>query len=350
MIGTEKIQTMKENTLFFAAMYLEHNHIYGMCDGLIQGGGILKSVYDPDKEKARSLAARFPGAKAVESEEEILKDPEILLVAAAAVPCERCQVGIRCMEAGKDYFTDKGPFTALEQLELARKKVEETGRKYMVYYSERLHSECSVYAGQLVKAGAIGRVLSVTGLGPHRLGNPEERPEWFYEKARYGGIICDIGSHQVEQFLYFTGCEDAKIESARTANYGHPQYPELEDYGDVMLTGDNGSAGYFRVDWFTPDGLSVWGDGRTLILGTEGYIELRKTVNVAADDPQGDLLILVDKEGEKKISCRGTTGYPFFGQLIRDCLDRTETAMTQAHVFKAAQIVLQCQEAADRRK
>ena len=94
----------------------------------------------------------------------------------------------------------------------------------------------------------------------------------------------------------------------------------------------------------------MWGDGRTLILGTEGYIELRKTVNVAADDPQGDLLILVDKEGEKKISCRGTTGYPFFGQLIRDCLDRTETAMTQAHVFKAAQIALQCQEAADRRK
>ena len=42
------------------------------------------------------------------------------------------------------------------------------------------------------------------------------------------------------------------------------------------------------------------------------------------------------------------TGYPFFGQLILDCLNRTENAMTQEHAFKAAELCLTAQEKAVR--
>lgn len=339
---------VKPGEFCFAAMYLEHGHIYGMCNGLTEAGATLKYVFDLDRSRGEELAARYPGAVFVDQEEIILNDPEIRLVAAAAIPSKRCEVGLRCMDAGKDYFTDKAPFTTLDQLEAARKKGKETGKKYMVYYSERLHVESAVYAGHLIKSGAIGRVISVMGLGPHRLGDPKARPDWFYKKEQYGGILCDIGSHQVEQYLYYAGENDAKVESSRVANYNHPDYPELEDYGDAMLTGDNGTSGYFRVDWFTPPGLSAWGDGRTVILGTDGYIELRKYVNVAADDNSGDNLILVGQEGEKLIKCKDLTGYPFFGQLILDCINRTEFAMTQEHAFKAAEISLKCQNYACR--
>jgi predicted dehydrogenase len=330
----------------FAAVALDHGHIYGMCNGLIEAGAQLKWVYDPDPQKVRKFVEAYPHVKPASSEDEIMRDPEVRLIAAAAVPSERCALGLRAMDAGKDYFTDKAPFTSLGQLEAARAKVRDTGRKYMVYYSERLHVESAVYAGQLIEQGAIGRVIQVIGTGPHRLNAPS-RPEWFFQQEKYGGILCDIGSHQIEQFLYYTGAKDARVLHSKVANYNNPQYPELEDFGDATLAADNGATGYFRVDWFTPDGLSTWGDGRTIILGTEGYIELRKYVDVARD-PSGDHVYLVNQEGEHHFSVRGEVGFPFFGELILDCLHRTENAMTQEHAFRAAELCLIAQKDAIR--
>ena len=333
---------VKPGEFIFSVIALDHGHIYGMCNGLIEAGATIKYVYDPDPAKVEKFLKTFPQAKAAASKEEILADAQTRLVAAAAVTSERCALGIEVMRAGKDYFTDKAPLTSLEQLEAAKKAVAETGKKYMVYYSERLHVEGAVYAGQLIEQGAIGRVLQVLGMGPHRLNAPS-RPDWFFKKEKYGGILCDIGSHQIEQFLYFTGAKDAKVISARIANYNHPDYPELDDFGDATLVADNGATNYFRVDWFTPDGLRTWGDGRMFILGTEGYIEIRKYVNVGTEMQGGDHVFLVNGQGEQYFNVSGKVGYPFFGQLILDCIHRTENAMTQEHAFKAAELCVRCQ-------
>jgi predicted dehydrogenase len=330
----------------FAAIALDHGHIYGMTNGLIEAGADLAAVYDPDPAKVAAFIAKYPQAKAAASEAEILNDSSIQLIASAAIPSERCALGLRVLDHGKDYFTDKTPLTTLEQLEQARAKVKETGRKYMVYYSERLHVESAVFAGQLVEQGAIGRVVQVIGFGPHRL-NAASRPDWFFEFDKYGGILCDIGSHQIEQFLYFTGAKDARVVSSKVANYNNKDYPELEDFGDATLIGDNGATNYFRVDWLTPDGLGTWGDGRMTILGTEGYIEIRKYIDIARD-PSSNHLYLVNKEGEKHFALSGQVGYPFFGQLILDCINRTENAMTQEHAFKAAELCVKAQLQAER--
>lgn len=262
-------------------------------------------------------------------------------MASACITSERAALGVRVMEAGKDCFVDKAPLTTLEQLEMIKAAVKRTGRKYMVSYSERLHVESAVYAGELIRAGAIGKVIQVLGLGPHRL-NAASRPDWFFEKEKYGGILCDIGSHQIEQFLYYTGARDATVVNSEIGNYNHPEYPELDDFGDATLVGDNGAMGYFRVDWFTPDGLSVWGDGRTFVLGTEGYIELRKYVDMEREGA-GDFVLWADKEGEHSVNVRGRVGFPFFGQLILDCINRTEHAMTQEHALKAAELCVKAQ-------
>jgi predicted dehydrogenase len=325
----------------FAAMSLDHGHIYGMCNGLQEAGARLKWVYDPDPEKVRRFIEANPHVQVAESEQQILQDPEVALVAAAAVPNLRGPLGVKVMEHGKDYFTDKTPFTGLEQLEHAKSAVEITGRKYAVYYSERLHVESAVFAGQLVRDGAIGRVVQVLGLGPHRLNAPT-RPDWFFRKEQYGGILCDIGSHQIEQFLFFADCRDAEVLHSKVANYHNKGYAELEDYGDATLIGDNGATNYFRVDWLTPNGLSTWGDGRTVILGTNGYIELRKYVDIARN-ANGDQLYMVNGEGEFHMELGGKVGFPYFGEFILDCMNRTEHAMTQAHAFKAAELCLQAQ-------
>lgn len=337
-------KVVKDGEFVFAAMALDHGHIYGMCNGLIEAGGSLKWVYDPNPEKIKAFCQTYPQVKVASSEQEILQDDEVKLVAAAAITSERCALGLKVMDHGKDYFTDKAPFTTLEQLQAAKDKVKETGMKYAVYYSERLHVESAVFAGQLIKEGAIGRVLNVIGLGPHRLNAPS-RPEWFFKKEKYGGILCDIGSHQIEQFLYFSGCQDAKVLHSKVANYNNKNHPEFEDYGDAALVGDNGATNYFRVDWFTPDGLGAWGDGRTMIVGTEGYIELRKYIDVGRY-PDGDHLYLVTNEKEEHYALSGQVGYPYFGQLILDCLNRTENAMTQEHAFKAAELCLLAQKMA----
>ncbi len=337
---------VKPGEFRFAAMHLDHGHINGMCNGLTEAGGELVAVYDPDQAKVDALLKRFPNAASARSADEILQRKDVALVAAAAITSERGPLGCRVMEHGKDYFTDKAPFTTLAQLDDARRVVAKTGRKYAVYYSERLHTESGVFAGQLIADGAIGRVVQVLGLGPHRL-RAETRPAWFFEREKYGGILCDIGSHQVEQFLTYAGARDARVLHATAANIAHPEYPELEDFGQATLVADNGVANYFRVDWLTPDGLSTWGDGRTVVLGTEGYIELRKYVDVARD-PSTDHVYLVDGTGEQHIHVAGKVGYPFFGQLILDCLERTEGAMTQEHAFKAAQLCLEAQAMADR--
>jgi predicted dehydrogenase len=327
-----------------AATHLEHGHIYGQCNGLLEAGATLKWVYDADEKKVDAFRARYPQANAARSLEEILDDPDVRLVTAAAVPCDRGPLGVRVMEAGKDYFTDKTPFTSLSQLDDAKAAVARTGRKYMVYFSERLHVESAMYATDLVAAGAIGRVVQVIGLGPHRLGKAN-RPDWFFEKAKFGGILTDIGSHQFEQFLTYTGATDATVTQAAVGNFSCPDKPEFEDFGEASLLGDNGASNYIRVDWFTPNGLSTWGDGRTILLGTKGYIELRKYVDVARDK-SGDNVYIVDDEGERHLNVSGQVGFRFFGQLILDCLNRSEKAMTQAHAFKAAELCLRAQLAA----
>ncbi|MBQ6959505.1 MAG: Gfo/Idh/MocA family oxidoreductase [Clostridia bacterium] len=333
---------VKPGEFVFSAVRLDHGHIYGMCNGLTEAGGTLKYVYDKDPRKVEAFLKAFPQAKPARSEEEALEDRETYMIAGAAVTSQRCELGLKALAAGKDYFTDKAPFTTLDQLASAKEMVKKTNRRYMVYYSERLHVEGAVLAGYMVEQGLIGKVVNVAGFGPHRL-MADRRPDWFFIKENYGGILCDIGSHQIEQYLYFAGEEDGKVISSRIANYGNPEHPQLDDFGDCAITGKNGTTNYFRVDWFTPDGLRTWGDGRTLILGTKGYIEIRKYIDVARENEGGNHVYLVNGDGEKYVNATGVTGCPFFGQLILDSLNRTENAMTQAHAFKAAELCLQAQ-------
>ena len=325
----------------FAAVGLDHGHIYGMCNGLLEAGGELAWVFDPDPQKVAAFCGTYGDVKVARSEAEVLDDPAVQLIASAAVPCRRGPLGLRVMDRGKDYFADKPPLTSLEQLDAARRKAAETGRIYAAYYSERLHVEAAVKAGELIRQGAIGRVMQVIGLGPHRLNAPT-RPPWFWDPQQAGGILVDIGCHQIEQFLSFAGANGARVLHSKVGNYHNRDHADFQDFGDATLVADNGATSYFRVDWFTPDGLGAWGDGRAVILGTDGYIELRKYLDVARD-AAGDHVYLVDRKGEHHLPVHGTVGFPYFGQLVLDCLHRTEHAMPQRHTFLAMELALAAQ-------
>lgn len=331
----------------FSAMHMDHNHLIGMVWGLLEAGGTLKSFYDPDSAHQEAFLRSFPQAHIAQSEEEILRDPEVQMVAAAAVTCERAALGIRVMRAGKDYFTAKAPLTTLQQLEDVRACIRETGRRYQCFYSERVASESAIFADWLIRSGAIGQVIHMEGMAPHRL-NPQSRPDWFFSKEKSGGLLCDIGSHQMEQYLHFSGETDAEVVYSRTGNYANPDHPDFEDFGDCMITGQNGTTFYCRLDWFTPDGVRAFGDCRVFIVGTRGSIEIRKTLDPALCEKTSNVVILLDGQGEHRYHVEGKIGTPYFGQLILDTIHRTETAMTQAHCLKAAELCVKASQNARR--
>lgn len=328
-----------ETPIHFGIIGVNHNHIYGMTDLLLAAGGELDVFFAAEPDLAAEFAQRYPQARQARSADEILNDANIHLIASAAISGDRAGIGLDAMRHGKDYLSDKPAFVSLDQLAEVRRVQSETGRIFSVCYSERFQNRATVRAGELIRAGAIGRPLQTLGLGPHRLNTPS-RPAWFFQRERYGGILADIGSHQADQFLFFTGSTTAEVVASQVGNLAHPEFPELEDFGDMVLRGDGGT-GYVRVDWFTPDGLGSWGDGRQTILGTDGYIEIRKNIDIAGR-PGGDHLFLVDKKETRYIDCRDGD-LPFGHQLLDDIRNRTETAMPQAHAFLASELALRAQ-------
>jgi predicted dehydrogenase len=328
----------------FSVIGLNHGHIYGQTEAVIRGGGELVSFYAKEPDLAEAFAKRYPNAKRAKSEKEILEDKSIQLVVSASIPIDRAPLGIEVMKHGKDYMVDKPGIITIKQLEEVRKVQKETKRIYSIMYSERLENRATVKAGELVKEGAIGKVIQTIGLGPHRM-NIKSRPEWFFKNNMYGGILCDIGSHQFDQFLFFTGSTQASVVSSQVGNVHYPQYPEFEDFGDVMLRGNEG-AGYVRVDWFTPDGLNTWGDGRLTILGTDGFMELRKNCDIGGREG-GNHLFVVNQKETRYIDCKEVQ-LTFGEQLVNDIVNRTETAMSQAHCFLATELALQSQKQAQK--
>jgi predicted dehydrogenase len=335
---------MTQPKIRFAAIGLNHGHIYSQVRLLLEAGAELAGFYAREAELATAFSDMFPDVRQAASVAEILEDRSIQIVTSAGIPDERGPLGVEVMKHEKDFLSDKPGFTTLAQLAEARRVQAETGRIYSIFYGERLESRASVRAAELVQAGAIGKVVQTIGMGPHRINLPS-RAEWFFQKERYGGILTDIGSHQMEQFLFFTGSDQAEVVSSQVANYRFPEYPELEDFGDAQLRG-NGGTGYLRVDWFTPDGLPSWGDGRLFVLGTDGYLELRKNVDPSGREG-GNHLFLVDHAGMQYMDCTAVE-LPFGRQLLMDVINRTETALPQAHTFLAAELAIRAEAQAVR--
>lgn len=327
----------------FAAIGLAHAHIHGQTAALLAAGAELVAFHAAPDEPAEDFARAFPPARRVDDMRAILEDPAIALVACASPPARLAEIAIACMRHGKDVLVDKPAAITLAELARLREVQAQTRRILAVWFSERLAVRACTLASELVQAGAIGRVLQTVGLGPHRLG-PQRRPAWAYRRDAHGGILADLASHQVEQFLHYTGSTSAAVVSAHAANLAHPGHPQLQDFGEALLAGDGGRA-YLRVDWCSADGLPTWGDGRLTILGSEGHIELRKTVDLAGR-PGGEHLFLVDRRGVRHVDCRDQP-LPYAGRLLDDVRARGETAMPQAHTFLAVELALRAQALAD---
>jgi len=323
---------------------IDHRHIYTMVSNMQAAGAVLAGWYtDGQPGTLDGFHKRFPDAPRVDTPTALIDDAGIDVILTAAIPSDRAGIALRAMRAGKDVMTDKPGCLSLDDLAQLRSAVQTTGRLWSVDFSERFEVAAVTRAAELVADGAIGQVIQTLGIGPHRL-NAATRPSWFFDPARNGGILADIGSHQIDQFLFFTGAKEAEITLARTGNFANPDAPAFCDFGEIALSAE-GAQGYVRLDWFTPDALPTWGDGRLFLLGTKGSIELRKYVDVGGASG-GDHLILVTGDRCEKINA-ADAGLPYFARLIHDIRHRTATAMPQEHAFYTTELALRAQMMAD---
>ncbi len=338
-------------TVRFAAIGLDHAHIFGMIAGLLDAGAELVGLASDDPEAAvcQQVRALQPNVPWFDDASALIADPSIDLIATAAIPIRRGEIAIAALEAGKNVLTDKPGVVTYDQLETIKALVAEKGRFWDVVFSERFSVKSAIKAGELVQAGRIGRVVQTLGLGPHRerdaahLSGGSGRPDWFYDISTFGGILNDIASHQIDQFLWLTGSATGDIVTSTVANVNHPEHPDFQDFGDMVLSSDT-AQGYVRVDWFTPQGLPTWGDGRLIITGTEGYIELRKYVDIEGR-PGTDHLFVVDQKGMEYVDCSDVK-LTFFADVVHDVVNGTHTAIGQEHTFEVSRLGLLAQEKA----
>lgn len=333
--------SLERSAFRFAVAGAAHGHIYGMCRGLTDEGAELVAIWEPDASARDALAKQYPDAVVYENIEAIYERNDIALIISAAIPSERAAIGIRAMESGKDFFVDKAPMITLEQLRAVKEVCAKTKRKFFVYYCELVHHEGALAAAELIKRGLIGKVAQVQGFGPHRLA-AETRPEWFFRREQTGGILVDIGSQQPPQMLLYAGAKNGRVDDARVGNFFWREHSDFDDFGDVMMTCDNGVPCYYRVDWMTPKGLGTWGDGRTVIVGEHGYIEVRKNCDILHDNRPNTVYLVTD-EGEYRENVSGMLGFPYFRHLIEDCMNRTDSAMDPDLAFNAAEIAIRAQ-------
>jgi predicted dehydrogenase len=345
----EQTEEKPKYSVKFAVCGMSHDHIYGMIEAVRSGGGVLVAAWAGEPDKLANFKKRFPDVKIAATQDEIINDKSIQLVLSSQVANERAPLGVRVLKSGKDFLSDKPGITDLDQLAAVRKAVAETKQIYAIMYSELLEVKAAVKALELVQSGAIGKVIQTINIAPHQIvqgsggdaGGSGGRPDWFWKPEQAGGILTDIGSHQVYQFLRFTGSTEAEIAESQVSNINHPQHPQFMDFGDMVLRGNKGF-GYVRLDWFTPHGLGTWGDGRLFVLGTEGYIEVRKYTNVAVSK-QGNNLFIVDQKESRYIDCNNLS-LPFGRLFIADIVNRTHTAQDQTEALLAAELVIRAQK------
>lgn len=322
----------------FAAIGLDHRHIYDLTQDLIDEGAECAGC-NPDTTDPRVLAGfrkRFPDVPAAETE-RLLDDRSIDFVVIAARPCDRADLAIAAMRRGKHVMVDKPGVTTFEQLAAIERAVSETGRTWSVCIG-RLASPAVQDALRIVRSGEIGRVVHTTSLAPHRL-NRALRPAWFFDKPAYGGIINDIGVHSIDQFLAFADAEDAEIVQSTIGAFGtEPQ--GFEDFAELVLATPS-VRGYVRLDWFTPDGLPTWGDGRFFVVGTEGTLELRKNLDIEGREGT-DHMFIANRSATRYVDC-SKLPVTYYRDFLRDATEGTETAMPQRMTFTVCRLALQAQ-------
>jgi len=321
----------------------DHNHLYEIIDRLVKAGA--SAVAHTAEGQFVEHYSGWQASSAEASIDDILADDTIDLIVTAAIPNRRASIALAAIEAGKHVISDKPGLTTTDQLDAVRAAIAgRPGRPWTVLFTERFENRAINEAVRLAKSGAVGTVVHVVGAGPHTMW-AKRRPDWFWDPDATGGILVDVGSHQVDQFMSITGAvaADVSIVSSMVGNVASADHPAMQDIGSMTLAA-GAVVGDHRLDYLTARGLGTWGDCRLMIVGTEGTIEARANVDVAGADG-AEHLIVVDADGTRRVDISGVV-VDWAEHALADLADGGERLMTQQHAIDVTDVCLRAQAAA----
>lgn len=278
----------------------------------------------------------------------VVADDTLDLVVLAGVPSSRAGVAAQALRSGRHVLAAKPAVTTLDDLATVDEAARTAGRRWWVFFSERLVNRAVIEAVRLVREGAIGDLVAVSGAAPHTLA-PTGRPHWFFDRSASGGILCDLAAHQADQLLALAGGGSTEVVAATVANVANPDHPALQDLGRMTLRHltDDGRVvlGHHHVDWLSPAGLGTWGDVRLVLTGTGGTIEVRSNIDVGGE-PGAEHLILVDGERAGRVDCSHVE-LDWARRLVADVEAGTDTFVPHDHTVAACELVLRAQAVAE---
>lgn len=253
----------------------------------IKVGLEVGAVCDVDADRARALAARYPGAVATTSIAELLKRSEIAAVVVATPNVHHKKMALAVIGAGKDLLLEKPMALSAVECDDIIGAIRETGALVQLGFVSRC-APASIAARELVTEGRFGRIYHAKASQYRQRGIPG-LGRWCTTRALSGGgVLMDLGVHLLDLVLWLTDFPTAtRASSICSSTFGSP-IPRYR-FSEMWAGPPN------------PDGVFDVEDAVTALVRFSGNMTMELNATWAADIParwaRNGVLLLGEKGG-----------------------------------------------------
>jgi myo-inositol 2-dehydrogenase / D-chiro-inositol 1-dehydrogenase len=233
-------------------------------------GGQLEIVAAAVRPEQTEEAMEAFGCPVVEDYHELLANPELDIVAVANENDRRAEVIVAAIAAGKDVICDKPLALTMAEQDAIEETVAANPQRRVLNLLTLRGQPIWRALREVLNCGRIGSPAFTHVRMAVRL-KRDERPPWFLDARRSGGLFLDLLIHGLDQVEWVTGRQITAM-TATTGNLGEPDEQHLRDHAAVFCEMEDGSAALCEGQRMLPDTKGA--DYRVTVAGTSGYADL----------------------------------------------------------------------------
>ena len=258
-----------------------HAHIHAFVEEMLSAGHRFVGVCETGGPWAEALSREY-GAPLFDNEEQLFEQsPQI--IGTAAVNCDRIGIIERCFERGIHVMTVKPAViddTGLDRL----RDVISTGRIQVGMMLTERFSPAVYTLKRLIDDGALGQVIGLTLIKPHKLAADLREP-WHFDMASNGGLIADLMIHDFDLARWLCGSAPESMTGYVRRGFLACR-PGVFDSARILIRTKKAQLVEMESDWRMPEGYFTYGDARIICTGTLGRAEAFPTgIGVADREP-----------------------------------------------------------------
>jgi predicted dehydrogenase len=172
----------------------------GLSDSLV-----VTACADTNPEAAAAMTGSIGHVTGHDSIEDLLAHGDVDVVMIATPHHVLAEASIKAIRAGKHVLAEKPIALNDREAAMVQNALAESDVRYLASYSFR-YLPAWQQARELLEAGAVGEIEAISG----RFGCGPLNKGWIADPATGGGPLLFLGSHLVDQILWYAG--DAPVE------------------------------------------------------------------------------------------------------------------------------------------